>query len=122
MPLRPPSCDRKRGLRSQRTEEDARELRFLPPSAPFFSLNLVELHLFPQLGFLYRVRTVWSQSSINDELDEGLHRLGKGCPLPSSYEEQALGGPFILVSNFHQDLFDLCELDLIEVATSHMKK
>ena len=28
-------------------------------------------------------------------------------PLPSSYEEQALGGPFILVSNFHQDLFVL---------------
>ena len=51
---------------------------------------------------------MWSQSSINDELDEGLHRLGKGCPLPSSHEEQALGGPFILVSNFHQDLFDLC--------------
>ena len=48
-----------------------------------------------------------------DELDEGLHRLGKGCPLPSSYEEQALGGPFILVSNFHQDLFDLCPLRFI---------
>eukprot|EP01043_Picozoa_sp_COSAG02_P022921 COSAG02_NODE_1207_length_13885_cov_124.791237_20_plen_45_part_01 len=45
---------------------------------------------------------MWSQSSKNDELVEGLHRLGKGYPLPSSYEEQALDGPFILVSIFHQ--------------------
>ena len=62
---------------------------------------------------------MWSQSSINDELVEGLHRLGKGYPLPSSYEEQALGGPFILVSIFHQDLFDLCSSYSEEILQTH---